>query len=312
VTAVRATWRSLLDDATAALSPVDARWIVCEASGYDPAELQLVLDEAAPSRAAYSVDALVARRARGEPLQYVLGSWEFRGIDLMVDPRVLIPRPETEVVAQVAIDELARGGARVGRGDPWSAGITEFAVADLGTGSGALALALVTELPDAAVWATDASADALAVARANLSSIGFPATRVRVVQGHWFDALPLELRGELRLVVSNPPYVSEAEYAELPIEVAAYEPARALVSGPTGLECLEIIVSDAPAWLAPDGVLVCEHAPHQADALRDLALDAGFVQVDVRPDLTGRDRVLVASLLERADAPVRAAQALRQ
>ena len=295
MTAARTTWRSLLGDATAALNPVDARWIVCEASGYEPAELGLVLDEPATNRAVRAVDDLVARRARGEPLQYVLGSWEFRGIDLMVDPRVLIPRPETEVVAQVAIDELARCGARTGKADPWSAGITEYAVADLGTGSGALALALVTELPDAAVWATDASEDALAVARANLSSIGFAATRVRLVHGDWFDALPIELRGELRLVVSNPPYVSESEYADLPTEVAAYEPTRALVSGPTGLECLEVIVRDAPEWLAADGVLVCEHAPHQADALRALARDAGFTRGEIRTDLAGRDRVLVAS-----------------
>jgi len=295
VTAARTTWGSLLDEATAALTAVDARWIVCEASGYDPAELALVLDEPATNRGVRAVEDLVARRARGEPLQYVLGSWEFRGIDLMVDPRVLIPRPETEVVAQVAIDELARGGARTGKADPWSAGITEYAIADLGTGSGALALALVSTLPDAAVWATDASEDALAVARANLSSIGFAATRVRLVQGDWFDALPLELRGGLKLVVSNPPYVSEAEYCELPTEVAAYEPTKALVSGPTGLECLEVIVRDAPEWLASDGVLVCEHAPHQADALRELAHAAGFTRVDVRADLTRRDRVLVAS-----------------
>jgi release factor glutamine methyltransferase len=304
----------LLNDATAVVGAVDARWIVCEASGYPPTEFGLVLDEPATNRGVRAVEELVARRARGEPLQYVLGSWEFRGIDLMLDPRVLIPRPETEVVAQVAIDELARAGARIGKADPWSAGITEYAVADLGTGSGALALALVTELPDAAVWATDASMDALAVARANLSSIGFAATRVRLVHGDWFDALPLELRGGLRLVVSNPPYVSDAEYAELPPEIVAHEPTRALVSGATGLECLEVIVRDAPDWLTTDGVLVCEHAPHQADALRDLARAAGFTCVDVRADLTGRDRVLVASretsLLERADTAVRAPQTL--
>jgi len=291
----------VLDETAAALTPVvgdraavEARWIVCEASGFDPAELVLAADEPAPNRGVHTVDEMVARRVRGEPLQYVLGSWEFRGIDLMVDPRVLIPRPETEVVAGIAIDELARTGARTGKGDPWSAGLTEYAIADLGTGSGALALALVTALPDAAVWATDASLDALAVARANLSSIGFAATRVRIVHGSWFDALPLELRGELRLVVSNPPYVSESEFAELPTEVAAYEPTGALVSGPTGLECLEVIVRDAPQWLAPDGVLVCEHAPHQADSARALAHAAGFTQVDTRADLTGRARALVA------------------
>src|SRR4029078_8559196 len=95
-------------------------------------------------------------RVRGEPLQYVLGSWEFRGLDLMVDPRVLIPRPETEFVAQIPIDELAAAGARTGKANPWSAGVTEYTVADLGTGSGAVALTLVTEVADAAVWATEA------------------------------------------------------------------------------------------------------------------------------------------------------------
>ena len=297
------TWGTVLDEAAAALVPVagnraavEARWIVCEAGGFDPAELLLAAEDPAPTRGVHAIDTMVARRVRGEPLQYVLGSWEFRGIDLMVDPRVLIPRPETEVVAEIAIDELARAGARTGKGDPWSAGITEYAIADLGTGSGALALALVTALPDAAVWATDASADALAVASANLSSIGFPATRVRIVQGDWFDALPSELRGELRLVVSNPPYVSEGEFGDLPTEVAAYEPTRALVSGPSGLECLEIIVRDAPQWLTRDGVLVCEHAPHQAEAVRDLARAAGFTHVETRVDLAGRDRALVARL----------------
>jgi len=303
VTPAPTTWGSLLDEAATALTPIvgdgaaaEARWIVCEASGFDPAELVLRGDEPAPDRGVHAVHGMVARRRRGEPLQYVLGSWNFRGIDLMVDPRVLIPRPETEVVAGVAIDELARSGARTGKGDPWSGAVTDYAIADLGTGSGALALALVTALPDAAVWATDASEDALVVARANLSSIGFAATRLRVVSGDWYDALPLELRGELRLVVSNPPYVSEAEFADLPTEVSAFEPRRALVSGPTGLECLEIVVREAPGWLAPNGLLVCEHAPHQADSVRELARAAGFAHVETRADLTGRERALVARL----------------
>jgi release factor glutamine methyltransferase len=237
---------------------------------------------------------MVERRRTGEPLQYVLGSWQFRGIDVMVDRRVLIPRPETEVVAQVAIDELVARGARLGRTDPWAAGITEFAVADLGTGSGAIALALAAELPDAAVWATDVSEDALAVARANLSSIGTAATRVRVVEGRWFDALPIELRGGLRLVVSNPPYVTAAEHPELPADVREHEPYGALVSGESGLEDLAHLVTNAGEWLEPGGALVLELAPHQADPMAARARDAGFADVEVRPDLSGRPRALVA------------------
>src|SRR5438105_5970876 len=141
---------------------------------------------------------MVARRAAGEPLQYVLGRWAFRTLDLMVDRRVLIPRPETEQVVEVALAEARRLHARI--------------AADLGTGSGAIALSLAAELPGVDVWATDVSADALAVARANLAGIGtFAAARVRIQEGDWFGALPPELRGRLDIVVSNPPYIGDDE-----------------------------------------------------------------------------------------------------
>ena len=295
------TWRAVrgeveerLVDVVGGAAAAEARWIVLEASGCTDTELLVEDDEVAPSLARHRIDAMVERRRSGEPLQYVLGSWSFRGLHLMVDPRVLIPRPETEVVCQVAVDELVARGARVGGSDPWSGTITEFTVADLGTGSGALALALAAELPDAAVWATDASEAALAVARANLASIGSAATRVRLVRGDWFAALPIELRGALRLVVSNPPYVSAAEHAELAPEVRVHEPVGALVSGESGLEDLERLVAEAPDWLEPGGVLVLELAPHQADVVAGAARAAGFVEVEVRPDLTGRPRALIA------------------
>ncbi len=178
-----------------------------------------------------------------------------------------------------------------------SAADTSYAVADLGTGSGAIALALATELPDAEVWATDASDDALAVARANLAGIGSAATRVRLRAGSWFSALPVERRGGFKVIVSNPPYVAEHEVADLPRDVAEWEPRSALVSGPTGLEAIEEIVTGAPSWLdAAGGALVVELAPHQATAALDLARAAGFGEVHVGRDLAGRDRVLVARL----------------
>jgi release factor glutamine methyltransferase len=166
----------------------------------------------------------------------------------------------------------------------------------LGTGSGALALALAAELPDAAVWATDTSTDALAVARANLAGAGTMAARVRLLTGSWFGALPDDLREGLRLVVTNPPYVAEHQLAGLPPEVRDFEPVGALVSGPTGLEAIEAITAGAPAWLEQPGALVCEIAPHQRDAAIERARTAGFDDVSVRLDLTGRDRVLVARL----------------
>jgi release factor glutamine methyltransferase len=296
------TWRNLRQSAEQRLREIEvdapdreAFWLVERVSGYDGAELLAGEDEPSTAVAAAHLADMLDRRATGEPLQYVLGRWSFLGIELLVDRRVLVPRPETEVVAQVAIAEATRLGARRGPGDPWAGASTAYTVADLGTGSGALALALATELPDAEVWATDVSEDALAVARANLAGVGLPATRVRLACGSWFSALPATLRGSLRLVVSNPPYVAEAEVLDLPVEVAVWEPRGALVSGPTGLEAIEAIVAEAPEWLDPEaGALVCELAPHQAVDAQDLARDVGFAEVDVHADLAGRDRVLVA------------------
>jgi len=276
------TWRRLLAEVTDRVGLPDARRIVQTASGREGPDWALGLDEPASERGVAAVDAMVARRAAGEPLQYVLGRWGFRSLDLLVDRRVLIPRPETEVVAEVAIDELRRLGG----------GQRPVTAVDLGTGSGALALSLAAEVVTAEVWATDRSEEALAVARANLAGLGRPGSRVRLVAGDWFAALPAELRGGLSLVVSNPPYVAEGE--ALPAEVADWEPRGALVAGPTGDEAARAILAEAGAWLARPGALVLELAPTQAAPLAGAASSAGADEVRVRPDLTGRERVLVA------------------
>ena len=276
------TWRHLYALATERLSSdTEARRIVERASGREGPDWLLTLDEAVPQRAVPFFDDMVERRAAGEPLQYVLQRWGFRTLDLLVDRRVLIPRPETEVVVEVAIRELRRIASR------------RPLVADLGTGSGAIALSIAVEVPTARVWATDASEDALAVARANLAGIGSPAAvRVRMMQGRWFDALPGAFRSQFDVVVSNPPYIAADE--SLPSEVADWEPETALVAGPTGTEAIAEIVAGAPSWLGPEGALVVEIAPHQAEEARTLAHDAGYRDVEVRPDLNGRARVLVA------------------
>ena len=166
------SWRELREQAEVELRALsvdapdsEARWMIERVSGYDGVELVMGEAEPASDAALGRVDDMVARRGRGEPLQYVLGEWQFLGLDLLVDRRVLVPRPETEVVAQVAIDEAARLGARRGPPEPWAIVDESFPAVDLGTGSGALALALVSALPDVFVWATDVSDDALAVAR---------------------------------------------------------------------------------------------------------------------------------------------------
>jgi len=268
-------------------SDVDARWLVEEVSGLDRSRWS----EPATAAGRARLTTLVERRLAGEPLQYVLGRWSFRGLDLIVDPRVLIPRPETEMVAEVAIAE-ARGPYPP---PPRHAGLTgPFAVADLGTGSGALALALAAELPEAEVWATDVSPTALAVARENLAAVGPAADRVHLAEGMWYEALPAGSRGRLRVIVSNPPYVTEAEFAGLPPEVRDHEPAGALVAGPTGRESLEHLVAGGLDWLEPGGALVLELAPDQAALLVAAAEAAGYEAVAVHRDLAGRDRVLVA------------------
>jgi release factor glutamine methyltransferase len=224
---------------------------------------------------------MVERRRTGEPLQYVLGIWAFRRLELVVDRRVLIPRPETEMVVEVALAQLRR------------LGVARPLTVDLGTGSGAIALSVALEMPEAHVWGTDRSEDALAVARANLSGMGARvATRVRLSAGDWFRALPGYLKGGVDLVVANPPYVGEAE--PLPAEVADWEPAGALVAGPTGLECVDEILVEAPGWLRRPGVVVIEIAPHQAERAVALARAAGFAEAEVHPDLSGRPRALVA------------------
>jgi release factor glutamine methyltransferase len=272
------TWRSLRDAARVRLGDdQEVRWIVERASGLTAAEQAGALDAVADDRHAAAFEAMVARREVGEPLQYVLGRWGFRTLDLLVDPRVLIPRPETEVVAGFAIDAVPPGGR----------------VVDLGTGSGAIALSIAAERwPDVEVWATDASEEAVAVARANLAGLGRRAGVVRLAVGDWFAALPDDLRGTFDVVVANPPYVPDD--ALVARQVRDHEPHLALFGGPDGLGPARRIVAEAPGWLRPGGTLVVEIGEDQGEAVAAAAEAAGLVDVEVRHDLTERPRALVA------------------
>ena len=284
------TWAELRAAAATRLgSEAEARWLLEEVAG-ERWPTGFVSDQ---ERQRF--DTLVARRAAREPLQYVIGQWGFRTLNLMLDTRVLIPRPETEQVVEAALlelDRLADGSPPPGRRprDP-------LILVDLGTGSGAMALALAAERARVEVWATDVSEAALAVAAANLSQSGGRSTpRVHLAEGSWWTALPGHLRGRIDLVVSNPPYVATAEMSHLDAEVVEWEPRLALEAGPTGLEAIGEILGEARSWLRPTGVAVIEIAPHQAVQAETLARAAGFAAVEVRPDLAGRDRILVARL----------------
>lgn len=205
----------------------------------------------------------------GEPVAYLLGRKEFYGLDLQVDPRVLIPRPDTETLVDWALDLIRRLPAPVH-------------VIDLGTGSGAIALALASQgIPGLHLTATDASASALAVARSNAHGLGLG---VRFCQGHWLDAVPGE---RFDMVVSNPPYIADGDHH---LAALRHEPAAALSSGPDGLSDIRTIVGQAPAHLRDGGWLLFEHGHDQSATVRQMLIHAGFSAVSSHTDLAGIER----------------------
>jgi release factor glutamine methyltransferase len=281
-------------------SPVEARWVVAHAAALRVSSLTAHLEAPASDDVRRRVDSLLARRVGGEPLQYVLGTWAFRNLELRVDTRALIPRPETEHVTTVALRELrARPGGR--RAAPSSGG--PLVAVDLGAGTGAIALSLAVEHhgpPDVLdVWATERSAGAFELLVENLAVLSATdpgaARRVRVARGSWFAALPGALAGAVHLIVSNPPYVSEAEWAGLDPVVRDWEPKEALVAGAEGLESIDELLTKSPSWLAPGGALVLEIAPAQAHRVTERARALGYGSARVLEDLAGRPRVLVAT-----------------
>jgi release factor glutamine methyltransferase len=233
-----------------------------------PHELSRLEAIAGPSQ---PLEELVARRLGGEPLQYIEGSAAFGPLDLTVDERVLVPRPETEGLFEIA--------SRMVRNPE--------VIVDLCTGSGALALALKQRFPTAAVFATDVSEDAIDVAMQNKHRNRLD---VYLALGDLFDPLPASLLGEVDLLVVNPPYVAESDFDSLPEDVRR-EPRIALVAGPTGLEVIRQIGANAADWLRPGGVLVCEIGESQAVSAANAFLHLPTV---VRKDLAGRDRYVVA------------------
>jgi release factor glutamine methyltransferase len=275
------TWGQLWNETAERVPRPQARWLCEVASGHDGDEFLSMLDKPATQRAVAHLDAMLAQVDAGEPLQYVLGRWGFRHLDLMVDRRVLIPRPETETVVEVAL--------RLARSMPFP-----IVCADLGTGSGAIGLSLAAELPidGVRIWMTDSSVDSLDVARANASGIGRAAANIRTSQGHWFEALPQELSGQLAIVVSNPPYVADDDPELEPI-VREWEPAAALFGGADGLDAIRDLINGARRWLRPDGWLVIEIGSGHGDRVTDLLHAAGYDDIEIVSDLSGHDRVAV-------------------
>ena len=254
---------------------LDARLLLQYATGCSHADL-LARPEMPVIAPAYAQFAeWVARRAAGEPFAYLVGEAEFRGQVFQVSPAVLIPRPETEVLIDLALAKLA--------------GLTAPRLVDLGTGSGIVAISLALECPAAQVAAVDLSADALAVARNNAGRLG---ARVDFRQGDWFAPLAGE---RFDLVVSNPPYVADGD-PHLALNGLPFEPKMALTDGADGLACIRRIITDAPKHLKPGGWLLFEHGYDQGEASRNLLTAAGFKAASTFPDLAGIDRVSGAHL----------------
>jgi len=235
--------------------------------------------------------ALAARRAQGEPTQHLTGKQEFWGLEFEVTPDVLIPRPETEHLIEVALDRLAVRALRAGRPPNLSGdGLT---IADIGTGSGCIAAALAKELPSAIIYASDTSKPALEVARRNAARLGF-AHRIRFLESHLFDAfLPLKFD----LIVSNPPYIGRRDASSLPREVREHEPASALYGGEEGYELYGALVSQARSFLKSGGLLVLELGHDSLTAVQPLLETPQWTDIGVTNDLAGIPRVLSAERL---------------
>jgi release factor glutamine methyltransferase len=257
----------------AGIDPREARLLLEHYSGLRPAILSAFPERTVEDEAATAFRAAAARRRAGEPVAYILGSREFYSRAFLVNPDVLIPRPETELLVELALArlEFVAGPARV---------------LDLGTGSGVLAVTLACELPGLCVTAVEASAAALAVARANAARLA-PRADIEFVQSDWFDAL-----GQVRydLIVGNPPYVARDD-AHLAQGDLRHEPRGALASGPAGLDAIARIAGEAPHHLQPGAWLLLEHGYEQGAACARLLAAAGLAQVQTWRDLAGLERV---------------------
>ena len=254
----------------------EACWMLEELLGETSAGLSRRLGERLPAEKALAFSEKLRRRASGEPLQYVIGNVDFYNVRLEVGPGVLIPRPETEELVEFVVETLCKGRQPDG-------------ICDVCTGSGAIALSLATAFPNAQVFGTDISREALAWAERNLDRLGLG--NVTLLQGDLFAPLPPDERFEL--VTANPPYVSQAAYEGLDAVIRDYEPRLALVAADGGLAFLKRIAEEAWKKLRPNGWLVCEIGDDQGDAMRKVLEKEGYEDISIRQDMAHQDRMAI-------------------
>ena len=281
------TWGEMLAETTVQVGDAnEARWLCEHASGLDGAEFRQSQHEFVTTAMAKQLHDMVRRRLAGEPLQYVMKRWAFRHLDVLVDQRVLIPRPETELLVDVGLAIANERLKQVER---------PLNIVDLGTGSGVIGLSMAHELPlgKTNVWLTDQSSDALDVARGNLVGVGQKGGGVRLALGSWWNALDASLKGAIDIALCNPPYIAHND-DEVATDVHKWEPHSALYAGDNGLADIREVISGAPTWLANNGWLALEIGYRQGDEVRALFENAGLVNIDIRRDLAGRDRIALA------------------
>ena len=266
---------------------LETGWLLEHALRCTPLDLRMHESQAVEGEGLRRAQALLERRANREPLQYLLGTQEFCGVEFDVEPSVLIPRPDTEVLVEAAV-RCAGTQSSAGR---------RPVIADIGTGSGCIAVALARRLPLAVLYATDCSAEALRVARRNADRHGV-AGQVTFLEGNLLEPLQARaLLGRVNLVISNPPYIAERDWEVLQPEVRLFEPRVALAGGEDGLAVYRRLVREAADFLSACGWLVMEVGQGQAEPVRRLIAETErYGIVDVRPDLAGIDRVICARM----------------
>lgn len=258
---------------------LNAELLVGQALGLKRMQLYLQFERPLSEPELEKIRPLVRRRSQHEPLQYILGETEFFGLRLKVDRRALIPRPETEQLVELVTRQLVAPPAQA---------------LDLGTGSGAIALALAQHYSATTMTAVDFSEEALALAGENAATLDL-ASRVSFLRSNWFEQLRVEARFDL--IVANPPYLTAAETAATAPEVRAFEPVQALTAaGLDGLADLQAIIVGAPRFLVPGGLLALETGISQHAALRQLMQESGFKNIESRQDLTKRDRFVFGTI----------------
>ena len=272
------TRKAWLSSAAQALSRVsdssqlDARLLLCQVLDISKSQLLAWPEQTINTQQQSALQKLIERRLAGEPMAYILGSAEFWGLELMVSPAVLVPRPETELIIEITLETIKEQG------------LSAPTILDLGTGSGAIALALAAELPDATLLAVDVSESALQVAEANRKRHGL--TNVRMIQSNWFERIDPKMTFDF--IVSNPPYVAEGDPH---LSDLAHEPDLALTAAEEGMADIRHLTITAPKFLKPGGWLIVEHGYNQGDITNEQFMAAHFSNVNSRRDLAQVQRV---------------------